>query len=73
MKTYTIVNNLKFSTEQLRLIISDEVKVILLHCVETPLDKNCECSNQIFDSLLDYETFKEHHYKVLKNVDKLLI
>jgi len=43
------------------------VKVTLIHCVETQLDKHCECSGDIFDAKLDYEIFKDYHNSFIKN------
>ena len=67
MKTYTIVGGVSYSTEQVEIKFFDGPKVILLHCVETPLDKDCECSDDIFDSKLEYDIFKDYHNSFIKN------
>ena len=67
MKTHTIIGGVDYSTEQLELRFIDGVKVVLLHCVETPLDKDCEMGKDVFDSKLDYETFKDYHNLFIKN------
>lgn len=67
MKTNTIIGGVIYSTEQLELRFIDGVKVVLLHCVETPLDKDCEMGKDVFDSKLDYETFKDYHNLFIKN------
>jgi hypothetical protein len=66
MKTNTIVGGVIYSTEQVELKFHDGVKVTLIHCVETPLDKDCECSGYIFDSKLDYDIFKDYHNSFIK-------
>lgn len=66
MKTNTIIGGVIYSTEQLELKFIDGVKVVLLHCIETPLDKECEMGKDVFDSKLDYETFKEYHNSFIK-------
>ena len=66
MKTHTIIQGVNYSTEQVELKFHDGVKVTLIHCVETPLDKDCECSGDIFDSKLDYDIFKDYHNSFIK-------
>ena len=61
MKTHTIIGGVNYSTEQFELTFLDGNKVTLIHCIETPLDKDCECSGDIFDAMLDYEVFKDYH------------
>ena len=67
MKTHTIISGVNYSTEQVELKFFDGLKVTLIHCVETPLDKDCECSGDIFDSNLDYDIFKDYHNSFIKN------
>ena len=67
MKTNTIIGGVIYSTEQVEIKVIDGVKVTLIHCVETPLDKDCECSGDIFDSKLDYDIFKDYHNSFIKN------
>lgn len=67
MKTYTIIEGVHYSTEQIELKFFDGVKVTLVHCVETPLDRDCECSGDLFDTKLDYEIFKDYHNSFIKN------
>jgi hypothetical protein len=67
MKTYTIIEGVHYSTEQVEIKFHDGVKVTLIHCVETPLDKDCECSGDLFDSKLDYDIFKDYHNSFIKN------
>ena len=66
MKTHTIIQGVNYSTEQVELKFHDGVKVTLIHCVETPLDKDCECSGDMFDSKLDYDIFKDYHNSFIK-------
>ena len=66
MKTNTIVGGVNYSTEQVELKFHDGVKVTLIHCVETPLDKDCECSGDMFDYKLDYDIFKDYHNSFIK-------
>jgi hypothetical protein len=66
MKTHTIIQGVNYSTEQVEIKFFDGVKVTLIHCVETPLDKDCECSGDIFDSKLDYDIFKDYHNSFIK-------
>ena len=66
MKTHTSIGGVNYSTEQVELKFHDGVKVTLIHCVETPLDKDCECSGDIFDSKLDYDIFKDYHNSFIK-------
>lgn len=67
MKTHTIIGGVNYSTEQLELRFIDGVKVVLLHCIQTPLDKDCEMSEDVFDVMLDYEVFKDYHNSFVKN------
>jgi hypothetical protein len=67
MKTHTIIGGVDYSTEQLELRFIDGVKVVLLHCIETPLDKDCEMSKDVFDEMLDYDVFKDYHNSFIKN------
>jgi hypothetical protein len=67
MKTHTLIGGVQYSTEQLQVEFVDGMKVTLIHCVETPLDKDCECSGHLFDEMLDYETFKDYHNFFIKN------
>jgi hypothetical protein len=67
MKTYTLIGGVEYSTEQLQVEFVDGMKVTLIHCVETPLDKDCECSGHLFDAMLDYEVFKDYHNSFIKN------
>jgi hypothetical protein len=67
MKTHTIISGVNYSTEQVELKFFDGLKVTLIHCVETPLDKDCECSGDIFDSNLDYNIFKDYHNSFIKH------
>ena len=67
MKTHTIIGGVNYSTEQLELRFIDGVKVVLLHCIQTPLDKDCEMSEDVFDEMLDYEVFKDYHNSFVKN------
>ena len=67
MKTHTIIGGVDYSTEQLELRFIDGVKVVLLHCIQTPLDKDCEMSEDVFDVMLDYEVFKDYHNSFVKN------
>ena len=66
MKTHTIIEGVDYSTEQVEIKFFDGVKVTLIHCIETPLDKDCECSGDIFDSHLDYDIFKDYHNSFIK-------
>jgi len=66
MKTHTLIGGVDYSTEQVEIKVIDGVKVTLIHCVETPLDKDCECSGDIFDSHLDYDIFKDYHNSFIK-------
>ena len=66
MKTHTIIQGVNYSTEQIEIKFHDGVKVTLIHCIETPLDKDCECSGDIFDSKLDYDIFKDYHNSFIK-------
>ena len=66
MKTHTIIQGVNYSTEQVELKFHDGVKVTLIHCVETPLDKDCECSGDMFDYKLDYDIFKDYHNSFIK-------
>jgi hypothetical protein len=66
MKTHTIIDGVDYSTEQVEIKFFDGLKVTLIHCVETPLDKDCECSGDIFDSKLDYDIFKDYHNSFIK-------
>ena len=66
MKTHTIIQGVDYSTEQVEIKFFDGVKVTLIHCIETPLDKDCECSGDIFDSKLDYDIFKDYHNSFIK-------
>jgi hypothetical protein len=73
MKTNTIIGGVIYSTEQVEIKFTDGVKVTLIHCVETQLDKHCECSGDIFEAKLDYEIFKDYHnsfIKIEKNLKK---
>jgi hypothetical protein len=67
MKTHTIIEGVDYSTEQVEIKFFDGVKVTLIHCIETPLDKDCECSGDIFDSHLDYDIFKDYHNSFIKH------
>jgi hypothetical protein len=67
MKTNTIIGGVIYSTEQVEIKFTDGVKVTLIHCVETQLDKHCECFGDIFDAKLDYEIFKDYHNSFIKN------
>ena len=67
MKTHTIIGGVDYSTEQLEIRFIDGVKVVLLHCVETPLDKDCEMGKEVFDAMLDYDVFKDYHNSFIKN------
>jgi hypothetical protein len=67
MKTHTIIEGVDYSTEQVEIKFFDGVKVTLIHCIETPLDKDCECSCDIFDSHLDYDIFKDYHNSFIKH------
>ena len=67
MKTHTIIGGVDYSTEQVEIRFTDGVKVTLIHCVETPLDKDCECSGDVFDSNLDYDIFKDYHNSFIKH------
>ena len=67
MKTHTIIGGVDYSTEQLELRFIDGVKVVLLHCIQTPLDKDCEIGKDVFDAMLDYEIFKDYHNSFIKN------
>ena len=67
MKTHTIIQGVNYSTEQIEIKFHDGVKVTLIHCIETPLDKDCECSGDIFDSHLDYDIFKDYHNSFIKH------
>jgi hypothetical protein len=66
MKTHTIIGGVNYSTEQLQVKFVDGMKVTLIHCVETVLDKDCECSGHLFEGMLDYETFKDYHNFFIK-------
>ena len=66
MKTHSIIGGVNYSTEQVELKFHDGVKVTLIHCVETPLDKDCECSGDLFDTKLDYDIFKDYHNSFIK-------
>ena len=66
MKTHTIIGGVNCSTEQLQVEFLDGNKVTLIHCVETQLDKDCECSGDIFDAMLDYDVFKDYHNSFIK-------
>jgi hypothetical protein len=73
MKTNTIIGGVIYSTEQVEIKFTDGVKVTLIHCVETQLDKHCECSGDIFDGMLDYEMFRSYHdsfVKIEKKIEK---
>jgi len=67
MKTNTIIGGVIYSTEQVEIKFTDGVKVTLIHCVETQLDKHCECSGDIFEAKLDYEIFKDYHNSFIKD------
>ena len=67
MKTHTIIQGVDYSTEQVEIKFFDGLKVTLIHCIETPLDKDCECSGDVFDSKLDYDIFKDYHNSFIKN------
>jgi hypothetical protein len=66
MKTHTIISGVNYSTEQVELKFFDGVKVTLVHCVETLLDKDCECSGDVFDDKLDYDIFRSYHDSFVK-------
>lgn len=68
MKTHTIIKGVNYSTEQVELKFIDGVKVTLIHCTETPLDKDCECSGDLFDGKLDYEMFRKYHDSFTRNI-----
>jgi len=73
MKTNTIIGGVIYSTEQVEIKVIDGVKVTLIHCVETQLDKHCECSGDVFDGMLDYEMFRSYHdsfVKIEKKIEK---
>jgi hypothetical protein len=67
MKTNTIIGGVIYSTEQVEIKFTDGVKITLIHCVETQLDKHCECSGDIFEAKLDYEIFKDYHNSFIKD------
>jgi hypothetical protein len=67
MKTNTIIGGVIYSTEQVEIKFTDGLKVTLIHCVETQLDKHCECSGDIFEAKLDYEIFKDYHNSFIKD------
>jgi hypothetical protein len=66
MKTHTIISGVNYSTEQVELKFFDGVKVTLVHCVETLLDKDCECSGDVFDDKLDYDMLRSYHDSFVK-------
>ena len=66
MKTHTIIGGVNYSTEQVEIKFFDGLKVTLIHCVETPLDKDCECLDEVFDNELDYEVFRQYHNNFVK-------
>jgi hypothetical protein len=73
MKTNTIIGGVIYSTEQVEIKFFDGVKITLIHCVETQLDKHCECSGDVFDGMLDYEMFRSYHdsfVKIEKKIEK---
>jgi hypothetical protein len=73
MKTITNIFGVNYSTEQVELKFFDGVKTTLIHCIETPLDKDCECSGDVFDGMLDYDMFRSYHdsfVKIEKKIEK---
>jgi hypothetical protein len=73
MKTNTIIGGVIYSTEQVEIKFFDGVKITLIHCVETQLDKHCECSGDIFEAKLDYDMFRSYHdgfVKIEKKIEK---
>jgi hypothetical protein len=67
MKTITNIFGVNYSTEQVEIKFFDGVKVTLIHCVETQLDKDCECSGDVFDDMLDYDVFRSYHDSFVGN------
>ena len=66
MKTHTILYGVNYSTEQVLINFDDKMVYCLVFCVETPLDKDCECFDEVFDTKLDYEVFKDYHNSFIK-------
>ncbi len=66
MKTHTLINGVNYSTEQVLINFDDKMVYCLICCVETPLDKDCECLDEVFDAELDYEMFRNYHNSFIK-------
>ena len=66
MKTHTLIGGLNYSTEQVVINFDDKMVYCLVYCVETPLDKDCECFDEVFDAELDYQVFKDYHNSFIK-------
>ena len=61
MKTITLGYGCQFSTEMILVNYKGGSGYILLHCIESSSDKECVVHSDIFDTKLDYETFKYIH------------
>jgi len=68
MKTHTIVYGVNYSTEQVLRDFNGKKVYSLTYCIETPLDKDCEYGDEIFESKLDYEVFREYHNNFVKKL-----
>ena len=66
MKTHTLIDRVNYSTEQVVINFDDKMVYCLVYCVETPLDKDCECGSEVFDTGLDYQLFREYHNNFVK-------
>jgi hypothetical protein len=66
MKTHTIIFGVNYSTEQVLRDFNGKVGYSLIHRIETPLNKYCEYGDEVFDTKLDYEVFKEHHNNFIR-------
>ena len=66
MKTHTIIYGVNYSTEQVLIDFNGKLVYSLIYCIESPLDKDCECDDETFDTKLDYELFREYHNNFVK-------
>jgi hypothetical protein len=66
MKTHTIIYGVNYSTEQVVINFDDKMVYCLVFCIETQLDKDCECFDEVFDAELDYQVFKDYHNSFIK-------
>lgn len=66
MKTYTVIYGYTFTTEMIEIDYSDGVGYILLHCVESSLNRECVVHDEIFPVKLDYDLFKYIHNRYIE-------